>query len=885
MSHHRLSSASTAPCPAVQSLLCSGALMVMLSFASPARAQTGGDLPDATFRPTRGVFVPAAARAGDADATAVELNPGQLPLLTSGAVAVVGNAWRAEAAMPGRGAALFFGTSVWGAGGFGVGLQGIASAGSGAVPGHGKFQLAYGLGGRTMGIGVSWAHLFGGGVGGTDTFDVGFGWRLFSRVAIAGVVEDIGRPRLPGAVDRLPRRWVGELALRPLGTDRIELAAAALHLGGDPSSRLGARFRLAARISGAWRILGDLETAPRRPGAMPAGLDSGLDWRMTAGLAVDFDHATLMLAARRAFSPTGAGGENWGASSVWHASTQRNRIAAGPAHVARVDLDGVDSDREFVALALRLRALASDSTIAAVLFQIDGLELGLGRVEELRDLIGEIRRRGKPVVAYLTHSSTRELYLASACDKVVMHPAGGLTFAGLSHAVTFYKGAMDRLGVGLDLVRIAEFKGAMEPYVMTGQSAPVRQNRDELLDDLYARILSGIAAGRASAVPTGKGRPVDVARLHELVAVGSFTPGTARDAGLVDVVRDDHEVEQLLKDLLGRPSIDFRDPDPAPIRPARWSRARVAVILLDGTINEGASRSLPFDLGGVAGADTLVDALEQCRRDPDIRAVVLRVNSPGGSAFSSDVIARAVVRLRAAGKPVVTSMGDVAASGGYYVAAPTDVIFAEPSTTTGSIGIFAFKLDMSRLLSILSINVEVTRRGPHADQQAAYRPWTAEERAIAERRIRHLYDLFLTTVATGRKSRGLTPARVDEVGRGHVWTGAQARTRGLIDDFGGITAAIDRAAALGGVPRSPDEAPDLVVLPRPGGNLLLRLVGLTRGQTGGDADDEEHTGATDRRRSWRMPPPLRSAIKLAAPYLFGPGEGVEARLPFDLDIR
>jgi protease IV len=860
---------SPVPAPIALALIVFAASILVAFMACPAHAQTGGDLPDATFRATRGVFIPGGARAGEADATAVDLNPGQLPLLEGGAAAVVGDLWRAGAAMPGRGAGLFLAAPVWGGGGFGASLQRIGDAAIGPMPGHTKFQLAYGLGGRTMGVGISWAHLFGGGVGGTDTFDAGWGWRPFSRAAAALVVEDIGRPRLTGLPDRLPRRWVGELALRPLATDRFELAAAALHLGGDPWSGVGARFRLLARVWGPWRILGDVEVAPRRAGVLPAGINTGIDWRATAGIAVDLDHGNLMIAGRRAFTPAGAGGENAGASAVWRTSTERNNVAIGPAKVVRIRLDGIDSDRDFLNLALRLRGLVGDTTVAAVLLRVDGVEVGLGRIEELRDLIAELRRHGKPVVAYMTHSTTRELYLASACDKIVMHPAGGLTFAGLSHAVTFYKGAMDRLGVGVDLVRIAEFKGAMEPYVMTGQSAPVRQNRNDLLDDLYARILAGVAAGR-----TSPGHSLDAARLDQLVAIGSFTPLDAVGAGLVDAVRDDHEVEQYLGELLGRPAIALRDPDPASLHSPRWARPRVAVILVDGTIAEGSSQHLPFDLGGTAGADTLVEALEECRRDPDIRTVVLRVNSPGGSAFSSDVIARAVSRVRAAGKPVITSMGDVAASGGYYVAAPTDVIYAQPSTTTGSIGIFGFKVDLSRLLTILSINVEVTRRGPHADQQAPFRPWTAEERATTERNIRHLYDLFTSVVAEGRKSRGFTKARVDQVGRGHVWTGAQARTLGLIDDFGGVTAAIDRAASLAGVPRQPDEMPELLVLPRSTQTVLQSIAGLV------DVDRVE----ADAPRQ-RVTEPLRSALRLAAPYLFGPGEGVEARLPFDLDVR
>jgi protease-4 len=302
------------------------------------------------------------------------------------------------------------------------------------------------------------------------------------------------------------------------------------------------------------------------------------------------------------------------------------------------------------------------------------------------------------------------------------------------------------------------------------------------------------------------------------------------------------------------------------------------VILLDGAITEGASQHFPFDLGSVAGADTLVAALEECRRDPAIRAVVMRVNSPGGSAFSSDVIARAVSRVRAAGKPVVASMADIAASGGYYVSAPADVIFAEPSTTTGSIGIFGFKLDTGRLLSMLSINVEVLRRGPHADQQAPYRGWTPEERQSTESKIRHLYDLFIATVASGRKLRGMTPERINEVGRGHVWTGAQARARGLVDDMGGVMAAVDRAAALGGVPLRFDETPDLVLLPRPKKGVLQMISGLAQATA-----TDETNGGSDAPPKWS--PQLRSALRLAAPYLFGPGEGIEARLPFELDLR
>ncbi len=274
-------------------------------------------------------------------------------------------------------------------------------------------------------------------------------------------------------------------------------------------------------------------------------------------------------------------------------------------------------------------------------------------------------------------------------------------------------------------------------------------------------------------------------------------------------------------------------------------------------------------MGGLAGSDALVAALEESRRDPTVRAVVLRVNSPGGSAFASDVIARAVARVRAAGKPVIVSMGDVAASGGYYIAAPSDAIFAEPSTTTGSIGIFGYKLDVSGLLAKLSLSTEVTTRGPHADALLPFRPWTPEERQAAQEKIRHLYEMFLSTVATGRQRSGLTVARVDELGRGHIYTGAQAKALGLVDEMGGVAAAIDRAVALSGIPLAAGEVPELLVLPRPGASLLKRLANFA------EVSDS--------------PPPitasLRPLIRLLGPYLFGPGEGIEARLPFEIETK
>lgn len=845
--------------------------------------------------------MPNGARAGDADATAVELNPGQLPFLGSGSVALIANAWRAGAGMPGRGAGLWMATPLVRGHGLGLGLQALGRTtlpmGAGSLPGFGKFQLAYGVGGRMFGLGVSWSHLFGDAAGGIDTFDVGASLRLFSGLALGLVVEDVARPRAPidlsGTVmnQRLSRRWIAELVARPLGTERLELALAGLHVEGDPWRRPSARLRARARLFGGWNLFVDGERAPLRSGMPGFDLSGAVDWRLTAGVTLDLTHGALLAAARRSNGDATAGvGEGWGASFALFGSGERSERAAGPAKVVRVDLAGVGSERKFLNLAIQLQSAAVDRHVAAVLLKVDDHRLGLGRLEELRELIAEVRRSGKPVIAYAHGAGTRELYLASACDRVIMHPAGVLSFAGLAQTVTFYKGAMDRLGVAVELVRIDEYKGAMEPFVFTEQSGPVKRNRNELLDDVYGRVLAEISSGRTRAASE---KDLSVRRLEELIAIGSFTPEEAKQHGLVDAVRDEHDVEEYLRGALGRESISISDPDKSPRRKPRWLASRVAVVMVDGPLVEGKSDEMPLLSGRAAAGETLADTLDECRRDRTIKAVVLRINSPGGSAHASDVVARAVKRLRDAGKPVIASMGDVAASGGYYVAAPADLILADPSTTTGSIGIYGFKLDVSRLLTALSIGTEVYRRGAHADQLSPFRPWSAEERRMAEHKIRHLYELFVTTIVDGRKSRGLTSERVDELGRGRVYTGASARLQGLVDETGGVIAAIDRAATRGGVPRVADGLPDMVVLPRTRATLVARLAGVSEDDD--DAPDGPGDALTGLVPRGAAPSPLRSlvqrspeldrAVRLAAPYLFGPSEGIEARLPYDLEIH
>src|SRR5262249_14355211 len=262
---------------------------------------------------------------------------------------------------------------------------------------------------------------------------------------------------------------------------------------------------------------------------------------------------------------------------------------------------------------------AADRLATAVLFKVENVGFGTARIEELRGEIANLRAHGKRIFAYAPSPSTREYYLAAAADAVVLHPAGELGLTGISSSVIFYKTVMDRIGVHVDLVRIGAFKGAMEPFIMTEQSPDVRANKTRLLDDVFERITGAIAADRTRA-----GRRMDAAEVRALIERGLFTPAQAQAAGLIDGIADQGQLETVLARGAGPPHVTISDLEKMPIAPGVWPSRRVAVVLLDGTIADGPSQEFPFGIGGVAGSDTLAEALEECRSDGTVGAVVLR---------------------------------------------------------------------------------------------------------------------------------------------------------------------------------------------------------------------------------------------------------------------
>ena len=453
------------------------------------------------------------------------------------------------------------------------------------------------------------------------------------------------------------------------------------------------------------------------------------------------------------------------------------------------------------ALLQRLRELRDDPSVSALVVRIDDLPLREGRIEELRAALGSVRTR-KPVHAFLAGGGTREYWLATAAGEIYAPPASMVTLNGLASTRVFLREGLGKLGVAFEAVTVGRYKSAPEALTRSAPSEAEREMVASLLDDRFGRLVRGVAEARKLPEP----------RVRELVDQGIFTAEEARQQGLVDATLWPDQVEERVK-AAGAGGLLASRLDGGQRRAAeRWGpRPAVAVVRIEGAIASGRSRLDPLG-GAIAGAESVSRAIKAAADDDSVKAIVLRIESPGGDGFASAEIWRAVREARRQGKPVVASMGDVAASGGYLVAAGADLIVAEPSTLTGSIGVFALKADLSGLLGKLGVALASEQRGQKARLDSPVKPWTAEERRLLERQLDWFYRQFVDAVAEGRK---LPREAVEQAAQGRVFTGAQALERKLVDRLGSLADAVALAEKRAGLSRA-DEAEIRRVDPRAG---------------------------------------------------------------------
>lgn len=638
---------------------------------------------------------------------------------------------------------------------------------------------------------------------GLSSFTLGYSARPFDHLALSLVAHDINGPTNALGYG-LERSYDIALAIRPTGSRALEV---------------GLEGKYVDTRDGYW--------TPRAT----LGIDVPYLGRLRGDVAVshpnDSNRRAWLASANMAFHMSGAGGsaELAGGAITGNGLGEKGSYGVqaeiamrgyrevsgleGPRYAVRLRLEETPGSRGHVALLRQLWSLAEEKTVDAVVLELRTAPAGsMAHVQELRDAVQLLRANGKRVLCHLEDAGGAELYLCSAANKTLMNPAGGLRFAGLKSQAMYFSSLLGKLGVRADFVRIGQHKSAPERLTRDSATDVARADKIDLLQQHERQLVEGVSQGRRIAVP----------ELRKRIAGGPFIASEAYTMGFIDGYAFDDEVDSAVDKLVGRSTI-LIDDDRAPRAPARFGVGqRVALVYVDGDMVDGKSKIVPLLGMKLAGSYTIAKTLKESRENPLIGAVVLRIESPGGSAMASDVIWREV-QLTAKVKPVVVSMGASAASGGYYIASPATRIFANPLSITGSIGIFYGKADVAELLKKIGVTVETYKTAPRADAESIYRPFTDEEKKELQKKVGQFYDVFLSRVAQGRK---LDKKAVDQVGQGRVWTGEQALSRKLVDELGGLRQALAHARQLANLP---DHAP-ILELPPPDQSLIGKLLGV-----------------------------------------------------------
>jgi len=476
----------------------------------------------------------------------------------------------------------------------------------------------------------------------------------------------------------------------------------------------------------------------------------------------------------------------------------------------------------------RIDRAGKDAKIHGIVLRLQNPAMGSGKVAELRAAIGRARKAGKKVYALVDEVTNGDYLLATACDEIIMPPSGSVTISGVRAEVTFYKDLLEKLGVKADMLQVGDFKGAAEPLTRSEMSPEFRKQFEAVIDDLYNNLVDTIASERK----------LDRGRVKDLLDDGLFTATAAKEAGLIDRVAYEDEFRSALKEQSKADEIKLvddyakqkMDVDFSGIggmvklmemmsggssKKGSGKGKKIAVVYAVGVIMPGESVSGLF--GSSLGGDTLVKALREAEEDAKVAAIVLRVDSPGGSALASDLVWREIVRIK---KPIVASMGDMAASGGYYISMGADKIVAEPGTLTGSIGVVGGKMALRGLFDKVGIKTEVVSRGKNSGWESMDQPFTDSERQAWLTIMKDIYKQFTTKAAEGRK---MELPELEGLAQGRIFTGRQAVANKLVDQLGTLDDAVAEAKKLAGLEES--EQVERLILPKPKSLLEELLMG------------------------------------------------------------
>ncbi len=488
----------------------------------------------------------------------------------------------------------------------------------------------------------------------------------------------------------------------------------------------------------------------------------------------------------------------------------------------------------------------SDPKIAGLVVKVADPGARWAKLQEIRDHLLEFRKSGKPSVAYLSSdfSFNRDFFLATGCEQVWISPSSPLTITGLMAESHFYRGTFEKLKIVPDYVRVAEYKTAVDQYTEKKYTATNREMSEWLMRSTYDQYASGLA----------QGRKMDLDRARSLLEKGPFLAEEGMQNKLVDRLAYWDEVQSYFRQKTG----EWR-----PVELSRYARQiknlgmdKIAIVHATGVIIVGHSDWTPF-AGFLAGSTTVAADLRRAREDSSVKAIILRVDSPGGSVVASDIIRREV-QLAAKEKPLVVSMSDLAASGGYYISMPANKIIAEPGTLTGSIGVYVGKFNIEGFYELLGISSDHLQTSDNASLFWERQAFTPAQRAAVVKMVNQVYADFTRGVAEGRHMK---QEDVDKVGRGRVWTGLQGKENGLVDEIGGLSRAVSVAKALAKM--DPQARVQLVHYPREKGFLESLL-----------SSNDERQGLSAAS--------IAAALKSTAARMSNP---IQVRMSFDLDIR
>ncbi len=530
----------------------------------------------------------------------------------------------------------------------------------------------------------------------------------------------------------------------------------------------------------------------------------------------------------------------------------------------------------------RMTKAKADKDVKALVLRVRTLQLGWARANELREAIKAFRKSGKKVYAYLEEVDNKDFFVACAADEIVVPEGGWLMVKGMAAQVTFYKTLFDKLGVKADWMQVGKYKSYGEPYTRTSMSPAFREEMTSLLNDTHDLLAEAVAE------PQG----ISLEAATELVDNGPYTPKDALKAGLisrvgyendmVDAVKSDiHEKTVKLDPKYGKPKVDtdfsglagfmkmMQALSGESAKKPESKLPKVALIYASGAITTGKSSGESILGEASMGSETVVKHLQEAADDKTVKAIVLRVDSPGGSALASDLIWREVTRIE---KPIVASMGDVAASGGYYISMGADKVYAEPGTITGSIGVTGGKFVLGGLMDKLGVTTDTIAVGKNGTILSVMTPFSETEKAAMQRLMDETYKQFVGKAAEGRKK---SFDDIDKLAGGRVYTGRQAKKLGLVDELGTLDVAIVSAKRLGGI--AEDSKAEMLILPKPQG-LLESLMG--------PLEDRGLSSAIGLDLGGLVPEAIRPVVrKLNTLTKLMSKEPVALVMPFQIDIR